>query len=189
MRPMLAILLLAACGDVENPEPPDNDQEVVTTVELTFTAVGGGEPIVATWADPENDGDPVVDPIALAAGEAYAVSVRFLNELASPAEDLTAEVEQESDEHQVFFTGSAVGEALTVAYADEDEGGLPVGLSVTLTTLGAGVGDLVVTLRHLPPQDGEPQKVEGLEAVVESDGLEAIPGETDASVTFDVTVE
>ena len=33
--------------------------------------------------------------------------MRFLNELEDPAEDITEEVEDESDQHQVFFTGTA----------------------------------------------------------------------------------
>lgn len=183
------LLTLAACGDVDDVSGTDNVEELITTVELTFAPVGGGEPVVATWADPEGDGDPVVDPIPLAAGADHALSVAFLNELADPPEDLTQEVADESDEHQVFFGGGAVEDGLlAVTYADEDANGFPVGLSAIVAATGAGAGELVVTLRHLPPQDGEPVKTGDLADVVATEGLGAIPGETDVTVTFAVTV-
>lgn len=188
---------LAACADVKGVGSP-NDQEVVTTVALAFAPAGGGDPIVARWADPENDGAPVVDEIVLADGADYDVSVSFLDELEDPPEDLTAEVADEGDQHQVFFTGSAVespatgpaaGAVVVQAYADEDANGNPLGLENTFATRGPGAGDLVVVLRHLPEQDGAPQKTAGLAEDVADGGFSAIGGDDDANVTFHLSVE
>lgn len=189
-------LLTTACGDVNNPGE-DNEGEVITTVELTFTPDGGGTAITASWADPEDDGSPVIDDITLADATTYALSVRFLNELEDPAEDITEEVAEEDDEHQVFFTGTAVdgpagtGSAAVVthAYDDEDGDGAPIGLDSTISTTGAGSGSFIVTLQHLPPEDGSPVKTATLADEVASGGLSALPGEADASVTFTLTVE
>lgn len=191
----LLLVALAACKDTENPEEV-NENEVITTVELAFTPAGGGADRVFAWSDPENDGSPVIDPVVLLDAEDYTLAVRFVNELAEPPEDITLEVDEEGDQHQVFFTGSAVqGPAsasadavITQSYADTDVNGLPVGLASDVTTLGTGSGELVVTLRHMPPEGG-PAKVAGLAELVASDGIEALPGDTDASVTFDLAVQ
>jgi hypothetical protein len=193
------VLLIAAvgCGDVENPEN-EEENEVITTVELTFAPQSGGAELVFTWADPENDGDPIVEDIVLDDAEDYDVTVRFLNELEDPAEDITAEIEDEAEEHQVFFTGSAVQGPATEtntaaviehAYADEDAGGLPIGLDNTFATVSVGNGELTVTLRHLPPEDGAAVKVDDLAGSVAVDGISGIAGDTDVSVTFAIEVE
>lgn len=201
MRRSLALLLpalaLAACADVENPDH-DHENEVVTTVVLTFTPEGGGEALEFTWADPEDDGSPVIDEIVLADGATYALTVAFLNALEDPAEDLTDEIADESDQHQVFITGSAVegpatGEnaaaVISHAYADTDANGAPVGLDNDITALGAGSGELIVTLRHLPEEGGVPAKTEDLAETVAASGFAAIGGDNDAQVTFSLTVE
>lgn len=174
-----------------------NAEEVITTVTLTFTPTGGGAAITASVDDPDGDGGnpPVADPIALVAGTSYATRVQFLNRLEEPAEDITEEVADESDAHQVFFTGTAVngpasntsGAALTHDYADSDANGLPIGLANTFNA-EAGTGTLTVTLRHLPPVNGEPVKTADLAESVRSGGLSALPGDSDASVSFSVSV-
>ena len=171
-----------------------NESEVITRVELTFTPDGGGDAVVAAFSDPDGDGgmSGTSDPITLAAETTYSVGVTFANELEDPAEDITPEIEEEAEEHQVFFAGDAVGGLLTHAYADMEStygdnavgDDLPVGLSNTITTSAAGTGELVVQLQHLPEANGEPVKVAGL-----ADMYPSLPGEPDTSVTFDVTVE
>ncbi len=174
-------LLLAACADVGKPTEP-NPEEVITTVLL---AIGGAE---YAWTDPENDGAPVIDPILLAPG-AYPFDVRFQNGLEDPPEEITEEVAAESDEHQVFFTGSAVADGVVVVVAtDLDENGLPIGLTGELTA-SVGAGELTVTLRHLPPESDVAVKTADLTEAVAADGVDSIGGSTDAEVTFAVTVE
>lgn len=170
-----------------------NESEVITRVELTFTP-DGGDAIVAVFSDPDGDGgmSGTSDPITLVAGTSYSVSVAFLNELEDPAEDLTGEIEEEAEEHQIFFAGDAVGGILTHTYADAEStygansvgDDLPVGLSNTIAAGEAGTGSLRVQLQHLPEVNGEPVKVAGL-----ADMFDSLPGEPDASVSFDVTVE
>ena len=197
----LALLALfqGGCGDDPVDLPDDgNEEEVITTVTLTFTPVGGGDSIVATFDDPDGDGgdEPTLDDVALELGTTYNLQVDFENRLEDPAENITEEIADESDEHQLFFTGGAVaGPAsdaetafLAHAYADKDVNDLPVGLENTLTATDVGTGDFVVTLRHLPPENDQPVKVEGLEDMVKTDGFAAIGGDTDVQVNFEVTV-
>jgi hypothetical protein len=191
-----ALALLVACSDTSKPEET-NEEEVITSVALSFAPVGGGDTVTARWSDVDGDGTPTVDGITLAEASDYSLTVRFLNELEDPAEDITTEVAAESDAHQVFFTGGAVAgpastsetAVVTHAYADEDANGLPVGLENAIATTAAGSGAFVVTLRHLPVEGGVALKTAGLAEQVAEGGFAAIPGESDASVEFALNVE
>jgi hypothetical protein len=189
----LVATMLVACGDeaVRADEP-----EFITTVTLAFTPAGGGTAVTASFDDPDGDGGdpPVVDPIDLVAGTTYTATVAFLNKLEEPPEDITLEIVDESDEHQLFFTGTAVtgpasdrpGAPLTHTYADSDANGLPIGLA-NMFAAATGTGELTVTLRHLPPLNDTPTKSAELAAEVQAGGFSVIGGETDAPVSFTVT--
>lgn len=202
LRPLpaaLSLALLAAgglAGCDDGGGGNENEGEVITTVVLTFTPTGGS-PITVTFNDPDGDGGtaPTVDPITLVAGTAYATTVRFENRLETPAEDITAEVSDESDEHQLFFTGTAVsGPAsnqatapLMHSYNDTDANGLPIGL-LNAFVARAGSGQLTVTLRHMPEVNGAAVKTEAAAMTVRDSGFATLGGSTDAQVTFPVTV-
>jgi hypothetical protein len=187
-------ILLGGCGEDE--AGGENENELITTVTLTFTPAAGGTAVVARANDPDGDGGspPTIDSITLPAG-AYNLSLKFENALETPPEDITVEVKDEGDEHQVFFTGTGVsgpasnsaGAPLTQAYADMDAGGLPIGLANTITA-AKGTGSLTVTLRHMPPVNDQPVKVAGTADTVKTSGISAIGGSTDVQVTFPVTV-
>lgn len=204
---LLSVAFLAACGDDvgddhdhdgHDHDGHDHDpNEVMTTVKLTFTA-GDGTSFVASWADPENDGSPVIDDIVLTNGETYTVTVEIMNELEDPAEDVTPEILDEKDEHQFFFYGTAVqgpsntgnaGAPVSHTYGDTDTQGLPVGLTNTFVASNTGTGTLEVLLRHMPPVNGSAIKVAGLADVMDASGSTELPGSTDIDVDFNVTVE
>lgn len=193
MKKMLLLsLLLAACDDHGH----GHEGEVITTVILEVTPSGGAVQTF-TFDDPDGDGGmpPTVDPVNLTAGM-HALAIRFENRLETPAEDITTEVRDEGDQHQVFLTGTAVNGPATAnasapllhAYADTDANGLPIGLANTITA-SAGTGELTVTLRHLPPVNDSPVKTASLAADVKAGGFAAIPGDSDVQVTFTVTVQ
>ena len=197
------LLIMTGCSDVEGDDHDhdhhDHEHEVITTVVINFSSQGDdSESLEFVWADPENDGSPVVDDIVLEDGVAYDVYVEFMNELEDPAEDITPEIADEAEEHQIFFTGSAVeGPAtgsnddavVSHAYLDADAEGLPIGLENEIVSLTAGSGELILTLRHMPEESGSPVKVEGAAEDVADGGFSAIGGANDVSVTFSITVE
>ncbi len=202
-----AALLLPACGNEEHDDHDhhghdhhghDHDpNEVMTTVRLNFVPESGGETVTFSWADPENDGSPVIDAITLTEGETYTVNIEVWNELEDPAEDVTIELRDELDEHQFFFTGDAVSSpanestsaVVSQAYADEDSDGYPVGLSNTFVALAAGTGEMTIMLRHMPPVNDTPVKTGGLADLVKNGDVDSLPGNVDILVNFDVTVE
>jgi len=203
---LLPSLMLIGCGEDVGHDDHDHDDheghdhdpnEVMTTLKLTFTD-SAGESFTATWADPENDGSPVIDDITLTNGETYTVTTAFINELEDPAEDMTPEITDEKDEHQVFFSGTAVeGPAntanadavVTHAYADTDNNGLPVGLTNTFVATATGNGVMSVLLRHMPPVNDTAVKVADLAGVMDTGSATDLPGSTDINVDFNVIVD
>jgi hypothetical protein len=179
---LLSLLVLAACGHGHH----HHDPEVITTMRLTFTPAAG-TPVVAVWDDPDGDGGapPTIDAIALAAGTTYMLTIAFENRLESPPEDITQEILDEGEDHQVFFTGDA---PLAVTYADTDRKGLPIGLATSVAA-SAGSGNFTVTLLHMPPLNGQPVKTATSAAQFATGGVDAVGGSTDATGTFAVTVQ
>lgn len=171
-------------------EDPNEEEEQITEVTLTFTPEGGGDAITATWldADGEGVGNPTIDDIDLDANTEYIMTMTLQNTLENPAEDITEEIEEEDDEHMFFFGFTADlftdpagdgnigaenrGDALN--YNDMDDDGNPVGLSTTWTTGTAASGTFNVVLKHQP----------GLK----SGTSDSTVGGTDVDIEFDINI-
>jgi hypothetical protein len=197
----IVVLLAAAaiaCGD-DDPTGPTNPNEVITTITLTMTPAGGGTPITATWDDPDGDGGnaPSIDPITLQNGTNYTTAVTIFNKLANPTQEVTPEIFAERDEHQLFYTGTAVKGPATSntdtiieqVHTDQDTNGFPIGLSTTINTVKVGTGVMTVTLRHMPLVNGNTVKTATLADTVKTSGLTALPGSNDFSIDFNVEVQ
>jgi len=198
----VALVFAAACSgveDVDDDHHHDHNHGVTTTLKLVLTPAGG-DAVTYTWADPEDDGSPVIDDIVLTDGldTTYTVDVEVWNELEDPAEDVTPEIAELGTEHQLFFTGDAVegpatgpnaGALLVHSYSDADVDGNPIGLANEFVATAAGTGELVVTLRHLAYENDQPTKSAGLAEDVANGGFGSIPGDIDIQVTFPVEVQ
>lgn len=161
-------------------EDIDDPEEVITTLNYVLTPSSGGDAVTLSFRDIDGDGgdDPVITGGTLGMNETYTGIITLSNESETPAEDITAEVREEGEEHQFFFSTDITD--LAVAYADQDETGNPLGLTTTVTTGAAGSGNLTVILRHEPMKN----------ATGVSDGdITNAEGETDIEVTFTVDVQ
>ena len=170
---LMATVMTSCSSDDDTPEVV-NEEEIITTMTVTLTSAAG----TATLQSQDLDGDgptaPVVTADNLTANTTYTGSIVLLNETETPAENITEEVEEESDEHQFIF--GLTGSLSEVTYTDEDGDGNPIGLEFELTTGDEGSGTITITLRHEPtkPNDGT---------------LAGAGCETDIAQTFTVTVE
>ncbi len=169
-------VLLSSCSndDEGNPEPV-NEEETITTIIVTLSGGMNGD-IVLRSQDLDGDGpDAPVITISndLEGNTTYTGTIQFLNETESPVENITEEVEEEANEHQVIY--SATGSIASVATTDVDGDGNALGLTFQLATNSAGSASLTTTLRHEPtkPNDGT---------------LAGAGGETDATATFDLLI-
>lgn len=179
---LIAILLLTACSSDDDAPELINEEEVITTVNLYLTPDDSSEQVVFTYEDLDGDGsNPSITTSALTANTTYTGRIEFLNELESPAENITAEVKEEAEEHQVFYLPSTSLNTTDITYTDNDVDGNPIGLEFTLTTGDSSSGDLTIFLIH----EGN-KFADGASEGILSD---EVGGETDVEVTFDVTIE
>ena len=173
-----ALLSIAMIGCSDDDTAPEviNDEELITTVILTLTP-DSGDQVVLTTVDLDGDGpdEPVTTVVGnFSENTIYDGTVAFLDESGEEVEDITQEVIEEADEHQVFYTISE-GLNIQTTYEDQDTQGNHLGVQITLSTGAASEGSLTVTLRHEP--------------VKPNDGLESAGGETDISTSFDVSIQ
>lgn len=184
---LFALALLTATGCKKNkdadeqPSTGPNESELITTLILTYTDQEvSTEVFEMRFTDIDGDGGsaPVIVADTLPANRAYSLTVRVLNESVSPAQEITDEITSEASEHQFFFLSS--GTTLSIAYADADANGQPIGLSNTAVTGVAGSGTLTVTLRHQPDKSA---------TGVSAGDITNAGGETDIEVQFPVVVE
>ena len=175
--PLLIIaIIFTGCSD-DDPPAPVNEEEIITTLNVTLTPLGGGTTITLQKTDLDGDGPnpPQYDVSGnLTVGTTYSGLVKIENESVTPSENITEEVLEEADEHQFFFT-PAGGLNISTTYSDQDNNGNPLGVEFNLIAVAASSGTLTVTLRHLPSRPNT--------------GLENAGGETDIQATFNVTVE
>ncbi len=170
------VIAISCSSDDDNTPVVINEEEVITTVRVQLVSTAGN--VTLESVDSDGDDGPNAPMISItgdiAANTTYAGTVTFLNEAETPAEDITEEVEEEDDEHQVFYTPAA-GLNITTEYGNFDDDGNPLGTVFTLTTGDASNGNFTVTLRHEPTKPNT--------------GLADAGGETDVEVTFAVTVQ
>ncbi|MFT4755335.1 MAG: hypothetical protein ACI85Q_002904 [Salibacteraceae bacterium] len=178
---MLSMVFLNSCkkDEMEDPIIP-NEEEVITTLNFTLVPDGGGTPVVFSFQDLDGDGGnlPTITGGILDTNASYTCSLELLNELESPAGNITEEVEAEALDHQFFFQTTASG--IDIAYDDVDSNGNPIGLSTILTTTIASSGEITVILRHEPNKNA---------SGVSAGNILNAGGETDIEVVFNVDVQ
>jgi len=166
------LVVFSSCNkDDDDDNTPENEQELITTVTLTFVDQNNVSSVFKAFdLDGPGGDDPVIPEVILQDNETFQLFVAFLDE-SDPdnVEDITEEVEEESNEHLVCFEATEF--SIPPLPQDTDDNGDPLGLVSSLTTGDVGTGSLRVILRH------EPDK---------SIANPCTSGETDADVTFPV---
>lgn len=162
------------------PTPPVNEEEVITTLILSFDGQAGATDKELRFTDPDGDGGaaPYFDLDTLQATANYNVRVLVLNETAMPVDTISNEVLDEGVDHQFFF--QPTGANITIAYADVDVNGNPIGLQTTMATGVASAGTLKVTLRH---------ELDKTAAGVSGGNITNAGGNTDIEVDFPLVIE
>lgn len=178
---LVLTLVFTACSD-NDPEVV-NEEELITTVNITLTPQGGGNTVNLQFRDPDGPDGPLTPtatpPVGiLQANTVYDGTIEFLDETKTPAEDITEEIEEEDEEHQIFYSFDTIN--ATVEYTDQDSNGNPVGLNFRVTTTTAASGVFRITLLHEPDKSAP--------GVSTGDPTNA-GGETDIFVTLLVEVQ
>ena len=154
MKKFNAIILFATIcvfgfsSCVKSNTEEENDNEVITTMEVHLTPAGGTE-IVYKFDDPDGPGGTAAtqDVITLAAAKTYAVRIVLLDKTKNPVDVITDEVREEAVDHRFYYEPST-GSNITVTNPDLDANGIPVGITSTWTTGATANGTVKITLRH-----------------------------------------
>jgi hypothetical protein len=193
---ILSVLLLSGCG-TDDPKKEDVP-ELITKATMTFTPASGS-PVVATATDPDGAGvqNMKVDgPINLTKNTSYVLTIKLINGLASVGQDgydVSAEVEEEGDEHQFFFSwtneafsdpagnGNVDNRSDALNYTggtnSKDKNNKPLGLTTSWKTAltSSSNGTFRVLLKHQPD--------------LKSDVSDSNTGETDLDINFNLNVQ
>lgn len=169
-RPYLSIFLLGSllvtatsCGEDE-PEPEPFPQEEIASARLVLEPEGKGALATINYG-PNNQNPGAI----LKANTTYNGVLTLFD---AEGNDITSEIAQEGDKHEVFYNPST-GLGITVDKTDDDANGNPIGLETTLTTTNAGTGTLTVVLKHQADKGAsDPNK-----------------GETDLTMPINVTIQ
>jgi len=141
-------VLFSSCEKEDGLE--HNDEELITTMQLTFSPTTGGNALVYKYEDldgPNGGANPVIEEIILAPNTTYNVSLQLLNKTANPVDDITKEIEEEGDAHRFYFQPSS-GSNITVSNLNNDANNVPLGITSQWATGAAATGTVTVTLRH-----------------------------------------
>lgn len=142
--------LFTQCKDSGDEVEADDENELITSVTLTFTENGTGTVTKFSYKDPDGEGgNPPTqfDTISLKANTSYTLTPEFLDESKTPVDNITAEIKEKDFEHLLIYT-PAPSSLLTYTYGDKDSNNFPVGLTGTAKAGAAGNGNLKVQLRH-----------------------------------------
>ncbi len=171
---LVAALMVGCKKDDDAPKPssstpPVNEEELITTVKITFVDTAGVEPTVTVFfRDPDGDGGNAptqFDTIRLAANSVYNATLEVFDESKNPVENITTEIQEEADEHIFCFTPTNVN--LSIIRTDSD-GTYEIGLASQWATGVASAGTTQVVLKHQPGvKDGT-----------------CTPGDTDVELNF-----
>lgn len=181
LKSLLAIaaicLMITSC---KKDEVEQNDNEVVTTVELRLNPVGGGAMLTYKWEDLDGPGgaNPVIDVVTLTPNKTYNTELFIYDKTKNPVVVTSDEVKSEAADHR-FYYEPATGSNITVSSLDNDPNGLPVGLkSVWATGVATATGSMKITLRHYE---------NGGKAL--SDLVSSTKSSTDAETTFSTKIQ
>jgi hypothetical protein len=183
IKKMIAIfvVLTAVFTSCKKEADEPNDEEVITTLRLTFAPVGGGNNLVYQYDDADGPGgnQPTKEEIVLQPNKSYNVTLQLLNKTVNPAADKTDEIKQEGTSHR-FYYEPAAGSNITVSGLDNDADGVALGLSSNWISGAAVTGTIKITLRHY---SGNPP------GKAANDPVNSTKSSTDLEVLFNTRIQ
>jgi hypothetical protein len=179
---IIAIVWLGIIGCRKEPRTPVNENELITTLKITFTdSADPGQIYTFQFQDLDGEGGAPasVDSVFLPKGVVFNAELLLLDERNYPPDTTNIEIEEENTLHQFFY--QSFPEMISgFVYKNFDDDGMPLGLQFRCQTPGnAGAGTLRIILIHEGNKDGT--------GVSNNDATNA-GGSTDMQVDFPVRI-
>lgn len=170
LLPLILIVISASC---KKETIEENEEEVITTMKLTFVPAGGGTTVTYQFDDADGPGGtaPVTDEMVLSPSTTYYVTLQLLNKTATPPIDITEEVQAESSAHRFYYEPEPAS-SIIVSGFNMDTDNLPLGITSTWVTGAASAGKIKITLRHYignPPDKALEDPVNSPKSVTDID--------------------
>ncbi len=178
---LVTSIVIFSCKKDDDVKPEENNEEVITTMKLSFVPVGGGASREFMFDDPDGPGGnvPSKQTINLVPNKTYKVSMILLNKTKNPVDTISNEVQTESASHRIYYEPTS-GSNINVTNLDVDGNGVPLGLKSDWVTTTAATGKIKITLRHYP--SNPPNKAVG-------DLVNSTKSSTDIEVEFDTIIQ
>jgi hypothetical protein len=186
LLPLLILsLIFTGCSDDDDHDDhshPVNEEEVITTVEVTLS--DGTNSYVLIWEDLDGDGPdlPIITGATIPSNS-YDAEIQLYNKTLDPTDDeyvVTTEILEEDVDHQFFFNASNGLNVFDFVYADADVDGNPIGQQFIIEDVSGSGGDLNIVLLHEPNKNAD--------GVSDGDITNA-GGDTDIEITFPIIVQ
>lgn len=168
---VVTALILSSCGITDHDHDHDNDHDYATTVILTLINQSNtSDSVKAIWKDLDGPGGAlpsIIDTLKLKSEAMYLGKIELYNESKTPKTDITAEILEDSYEHQFFYSpSSSISDRITWTITDKDTNNLPIGLQFQINTKSgvAQSGKVNIILSHY-----DSMKKDGIRKSLESD--------------------
>lgn len=169
---ILGVVILTGCKDPFHDDHSGDEHDVITTVTLRLENMAdSNDVVIAVWEDIDGIGGANpnrIDSIRLKKAATYTCNVSFENRSVTPVVDVTQDILNDRNNHQVFYDLSSDLGQITVE--DLDARNLPVGLRFRLTTpmdASAVAGQLKLSLYHWSNESDKTGTTRGSETDIE----------------------
>lgn len=145
---LIAALLTSFTACKKDDPTHEHENEFINAIRVEFSK--DGETQTFDWIE-----GGIKDTISLLANTTYEAKVYFLH-FEHEEHDITPEIEEEGDKHQVFITTNPTN-LLQINYTDKDKNGKPIGIESNISSVNSGTGSLRILLKHYTTtKDGNP---------------------------------
>jgi len=169
---LIGSLILAGCGGDDTEEP-----KTITTLTISFDPLSPGPTESFSYSDTDS-----IDDIVISRSTIYNIKLNIERDSAGTLTDVDQLISDNAEQYQIFYVVDPPDSPTIIAnlsYLDADINGLPIGLNVSATTLGAGDKTFTITVK----------KIEGGKSAQDIDDPDSSPGTVEIEAIFNLTVE
>lgn len=159
---LLSLSILAFSCKKDDPVH-EHENENINQVQLTFHNENTHKTFLWTLDQ--------IDTILLDENQTYELSIAFLHADQDKTEDLTSEIQEEAENHQIVYSIEPSSLA-SITYLDKDVNNLPIGLESEIKISDAGNGKFRVVLKHFNDSKNIPSS-----------------GSTDVDIQFPIVIQ
>ena len=169
---LIGSLIWISCGGDDD----SGDSKITTTLTVIFDPLSSGPTESFSYSDTDS-----IDDIVISLSTIYNIKLNIERDSAGTLTDVDQLISDNAEQYQIFYVVDPPDSPTIIAnlsYLDADVNGLPIGLNVSATTLGAGDKTFTITVK----------KIEGGKSAQDIDDPDSSPGTVEIEAIFNLTV-